>query len=50
MTFKEINNLELSSDLKDLIKSIYYKEYMKEIDDNEEIRKNLIADIGKMIM
>jgi hypothetical protein len=50
MTFKEINNLELSNVLKDLIKSIYYKEYMKEIDDNEEIRKNLIADIGKMIM
>jgi hypothetical protein len=50
MTFKEINNLELSNDLKDLIKSIYYKEYMKEIDDNNEIRKNLIADIGKMIM
>jgi predicted AlkP superfamily phosphohydrolase/phosphomutase len=49
MTFKEINNLELSNDLKDLIKSIYYKEYMKEIDDNNETRKKFIEDIKKII-
>ncbi len=49
MTFKEISNLDLSNDLKNLVKSIYYKEYMKDIDDNNEIRKKMIEDIKKII-
>ena len=49
MTFKQINNLDLSNNLKNLVKSIYYKEYMKDIEDNKEIRKKLIEDIKKII-
>ena len=49
MTFKEISNLELSNNLKNLVKSIYYKEYMKDIDDNKEIREKMIEDIKKII-
>jgi len=49
MTFKQISNLDLSNDLKNLVKSIYYKEYMKDIDDNKEIREKLIEDIKKII-
>jgi len=49
MTFKQINNLDLSNNLKNLVKSIYYKEYMKDIEDNKEIRKKMIEDIKKII-
>ena len=49
MTFKQISNLDLSNDLKNLVKSIYYKEYMKDIDDNKKIREKLIEDIKKII-
>jgi hypothetical protein len=53
MTLSEIK-IVLSKDglnpLKDLISNIYFKEYAKQIDDNEEIRKNLIGEIMKMIM
>ena len=49
MTFKQINNLDLSNNLKNLVKSIYYKKYMKDIEDNKEIRKKLIEDIKKII-
>jgi hypothetical protein len=49
MTFEEINNLNISEKLKDLIKSIYYKEYMKEVDDSLEIRKKYINEIKKII-
>ncbi len=47
MTFTEINKLEIKQNLKDLIKNIYFKEYMKEIEDSEEIRKNLILEVKK---
>jgi len=49
MTFDEIKNLKLKQNLKDLIKNIYFKEYAKEINDSEEIRKELIGEIKKLI-
>ena len=49
MTFEEINILKIKQNLKDLIKNIYYKEYKKEIEDNIEIRKNLISETKKLI-
>ncbi len=49
MTLKEINNLDLNINLKNLIKSIYYKEYMRDINDNNEIREKFIEDIKKII-
>lgn len=49
MTFEEINSLNLDNSLINLIKRIYYKEYMKEVDDNNEIREKFIEDIKKII-
>lgn len=49
MTFEEISALELDLDIKKLIKNIYFKEYMKEVDDNKEIRKIIINKIRKLI-
>lgn len=49
MTFEEIQKLNLDENLKNLIKSIYYKEYVKKIEDNREIRKNYIEKIKKLI-
>ncbi len=49
MTFEEINNLKIKQNLKDLIKQIYYKEYKLKIKDSEEIRKNLISEVKKLI-
>ena len=47
--FNPLNNSKNSKFLKDLISNIYFKEYAKKIDDNEEIRKNLILEIKKLI-
>ena len=49
MTFSEINNLALSNELKQLIKEIYYKEYIEKIEDNNELRNKYIEDIKKII-
>jgi len=49
MTFEEINNLKLDDSLKNMIKSIYYKEYTKKIDDNDDIRRTFIKNIKKLI-
>jgi hypothetical protein len=49
MTFEEIKNLKLKQNLKDLIKKIYFKEYAKQIEDNNEIRKQLILDVKGLI-
>jgi len=49
MTFEEINNLKLDDSLKNMIKSIYYKEYTKKIDDNDKIRLTFIKNIKKLI-
>ena len=49
MTLKEINNLKINSKLKDLIKNIYFKEYMKNFEDSENTRKNLILEVKKLI-
>lgn len=49
LTFQEINNLKIDSKLIDLIKSIYFKEYEKDIKDSQEIREELISKIRKLI-
>jgi len=49
MTLGEINSLDITEENKLLIKSIYFKEYMKEIEDNKEIRLNFINNISKLI-
>jgi hypothetical protein len=50
MTFGEINKLKLDDKIKWLIKNIYFKEYMEEIvDDDEIIRKELIEKIREVI-
>jgi len=49
MTLNEISSLDIIEENKLLIKSIYFKEYMKEIEDNKEIRLNFINNISKLI-
>lgn len=49
MTFEEISKLNLDNGLKDIIKSIYYKEYVKQIEDSKEIRVSLINKIKELI-
>jgi len=49
MTLKEINNLKINSKLKDLIKNIYFKEYMQNFEDSAKTRKNLILEVKKLI-
>ena len=49
MTFEEIWNLDLDSWLKSLIKSIYYKEYTKQVEDNRAIRFELISKVKKIV-
>ena len=49
MTLKQINTLKLKSNLKELIKQIYFKEYAKNISDNLDLRKNYIKEIKKLI-
>ncbi len=52
LTLSEIKKLlstEGFNPLKDLISNIYFKEYAKQIDDSEEIRKDLILEIKKLI-
>ncbi len=50
MTFEQINNLNLDDSLKNMIKSIYYKEYTEKIEDNKEIRLDFIKEIKKLII
>lgn len=50
MTFDEINKLNLDKDLNELIKSIYYKEYAKDIDDNNDLRKEYITKVKQIIL
>jgi hypothetical protein len=50
MTFEEINILDIDTDLKNLIKDIYFKEYSKNVyDDTSEYRKELIVKVKKII-
>ena len=49
MTFDEIQKLELDNSLKNVIKSIYYKEYVKKIEDSREIRMSFINKIKELI-
>jgi len=49
MTLKEINNLKINSKLKDLIKNIYFKEYKQNFEDSENIRKELILKVRRLI-
>ncbi|MDP2396401.1 MAG: hypothetical protein Q8M44_06135, partial [bacterium] len=46
MTFEEINKLDIDDLIKNLIKDIYFKEYMEYvIQDNYEYRKELIDKV-----
>lgn len=46
MTFEEINNLNIDNLIKNLIKEIYFKEYMEYVThDNHEYRKELIEKV-----
>jgi hypothetical protein len=38
MTYSQINKLDIDNNLKNLIKSIYYKEYKENIEDSLELR------------
>ncbi|MDD2871029.1 MAG: hypothetical protein PHS49_03485 [Candidatus Gracilibacteria bacterium] len=50
MTYTEINKLNLNTDIKSLIKEIYFKEYKKYItDDNPIYRKQLIDNVRKLM-
>jgi len=49
MTLDEISSLNITEENKLLIKSIYFKEYMKEIEDNKDIRLKFINNISKLI-
>jgi len=49
LTLSEIKKQKLNPKLIDLISSIYFKEYAKKIEDSEEIRKDLILEIKKLI-
>jgi len=42
LSYKELNKLDIDNILKDFIKNIYFKEYAKNIDDNEEIRQKYV--------
>ena len=47
LSYKELNKLDIDNILKDFIKNIYFKEYAKNIDDNEEIRQKYVDLINK---
>lgn len=49
MTFDEISRLDINNNIKYILKNIYFKEYVKKIEDSEEIRKNLILEIKKLL-
>lgn len=49
MTFSEINDLDLDNKLKELIKNLYYKEYIEKIEDDKELRNSYIKEIKKII-
>ena len=49
MTFSQINNLQLDEQIKLLLKNIYYKEYSKNIIDNEQIRLEYISKTKELI-
>lgn len=50
MTYTEINKLNLNTDIKNLIKEIYFKEYQEYItDDNPIYRKQLIDNVRKLM-
>ena len=49
LTFDEINKLNLDNNLKLLIKNLYFKEYSREVEDSEEVRKKLILEVREII-
>jgi len=49
LTFNEINKLNLDKNLTNLIKNIYFKEYAKNIEDSEEVRKELVERVREVI-
>lgn len=49
MTYKEFSKINLDNKILNLLKNIYFKEYSQNIEDSEEVRKNLILEIKKLI-
>ncbi len=49
MTYKEFSKINLENSLLKLLKNIYFKEYAKNIEDNKNLRENLILEIKKLI-
>jgi len=49
MTFDEINSLKIPENLKNILKRIYFKEFQKDFEDWDKIRKNIFSDVKKEI-
>ena len=49
MTFREIRKLKLDKRIEKLIENIYFKEFSKNILDNEEIRKEIMLAVKTLI-
>ena len=50
LTLKEIENLELDNIFKNLLKSIYFKEYSNNMDDNIQTRKEILHKLENLIL
>lgn len=49
MTYDEMSNLSIDDDIKNIISSIYFKEYVKEFTDSKTERENLMYKIKWLI-
>ncbi len=49
LTYNEIEKLKIDEMLKDFLKATYFKEYKKNIEDSNDIRKNYIVKIKNLI-
>ncbi len=49
LTYKELQNLQIDENEKDIFWKIYFKEFMKSFEDSKEKRLNIIEDVRKII-
>lgn len=49
MTFEEIKSLNLEKNIENIIKDIYFKEFQKDIEDNEELRKKVLEEVKSLV-
>jgi len=49
MTFEEIRSLNLEKNIENIIKDIYFKEFQKYIEDNEELRKKILEEVRSLV-